>query len=232
MGGSTNVSTSSSQSQPLTADQRSAIFQGAMQNMSQTNPSYITGTGGTPAVYDDQGNVVTPGSGTSYSLNAPQYVAPTYQSAGTPQQISGGDLQQMQKDMTAGYTAPLDAAKATDITNENSDLAKRGIWSSGLAEQAMGDINKQYAPQYAQAGANATNAAYGLSNSQNQSVNSLAQQNANSANNFNITNAAQQNASNWAPLNYLQGLWNGTGGQTSSSNSFSFGLSGGVGGGT
>ena len=192
MGGGSTSSTS--QSQPLTADQRSAIFQGAMQNLSQTNPSYITGTGGTPGTPD------------AYSLTGPQYAAPTYQSPGTPE-----DLQQQ---MAAGYDARTQYQQDQADKTLNSNLASRGIWSSGLAQQAQQASDDSFKAQYAQNGANSANAAANLN-----------QQNANAQNTFNLANAGQVNQSNWAPLNYLAGIWNGTGGQTSSGESSGFNFS-------
>ena len=215
MGGSTSVneSSGSSQSAPLTASQRSGIYQGAIGDISSTDPSaFQNGTFSPP----------------------PAYAAPTYATSGTPQQIDGGNLQQLQSQMTSGYDAGTQYQQNQANATLNSNLAARGIWSSGLAQQAMQNQNDSFNAQYAQNGANATNAADSLQNSQNQSVNALAQQNANAQNTFNLANAQQNQASQWAPLTYLQGLWNGTGGQTSSSQnqSFGFGISGGVGGGT
>jgi len=200
MGGNASGGASSSESKPLNADERSAIFQGAMRDLSHTNPGYVK----------------------DGMLTGPQYEAPTYTSAPI-QQISNGDLQSLQKTMTSGYTAPLDYAKAKDTQNFNNSAGAKGIWSSGLAVKGENDINAGYAPQYAQAGANATNAAFGLQNSQNQSVNALRQQDTNAQNTFNLANASTANQSKWKPLDYLAGIWNGTGGQTSNSSSFNAG---------
>lgn len=232
MGGDTSVtasdSSANSQYQPLTASQRSDIYNGALSDISSSFPTMVKANGDG-----------------SYNLNSPTYQAPTYanagyQGAGAAQQIDGGDINKMQAGMTSGYTAGLDYAKQQDVSKENSTLAGRGIWSSGLADKAIQDVNSSYAGQYATAGANATNAAYNLANSQNQGVNTyntqnaatantLAQQNANAQNTFNLNNATNTQSSAWAPLTYLEGLWNGTGGQTgsSSSNSSSLGVSAG-----
>jgi hypothetical protein len=186
-------SSGDSSSAPLNATQRSDLYNSALSDI----------------------------GGTGSSIMPQGYTAPTYASARSPQMIQGGNLNTMQKQMTAGYTAPLDSAKATDLKNYNSDAAKRGVWSSGLALQGENDINKAYAPQYANAGAQATNATMGIENSQLQAANSLNQQNAGAQNTFNLANAQQGYQSNWAPLNYLQGIWNGTGGTIGSGSNMS-----------
>jgi hypothetical protein len=128
-------------------------------------------------------------------INLPVYQTPQYQ---TPGQFQAG-----------GYTAGLDYAKGQDTERLNSDLAKRGIWSSGLAEKAMGDLSAGYAPAYEKAGADQATAqnAYNLTGAQN-------------ANNFNVTNANNAYQAGWTPLEYLRNLWSGTSGQTSGSSSF------------
>ncbi|KAB0668939.1 hypothetical protein F6V30_13965 [Oryzomonas sagensis] len=135
------------------------------------------------------------GSASAGGINFPTYQTPTYQSA--------GDFQK------GGYTAGLDYAKAQDASKLNSDLASRGIWSSGLAEQATKDLNSAYSGAYEKAGADQATA-------QNQyNLNA-----ANQANQFNQTNAQNQFTSGWAPLNYLSSIWSGTAGNVGGSNSF------------
>lgn len=206
MGGGGNSSSSSSR--PLTGPQRSQIYQSALADFAGSAPDLFSS------------------NGKGYQVNVPEYEAPTYSSAGNPLQIAGGDLNALQQQMTSGYTSGLDYSKAKDETRANADLARRGVWSSGIAEKAIQDVDASYAPQYAKAGADATNAAFNLQNSQNQSINQLNQQAANSENTFNLANASAENQSQWAPLNFLQGIWNGTGGAISngSSGGFSFNI--------
>lgn len=128
-------------------------------------------------------------------INLPVYQTPQYQSPG-----------QFQK---GGYTAGLDYAKGQDIKNVNQDLANRGIWSTGLADAAVQNREAGYAPAYEKAGADQATA----QNAYNQNA-------ADSANNFNVTNTNNAYQAGWQPLQFLQGLWNGTSGQTSGSSSF------------
>lgn len=139
------------------------------------------------------------------SMNTPGYTAPTFQG------LSGGDYNALQDSILKGATSGLDYAKGQDMKNLDNDLAKRGIWSSGLAEQAIGDLNAKYAPQYEKAGADATTSRYNLQS-----------QESNAQNTFNLANAQQTNSSQWKPLEFLQGLWNGTGGAISSGGSSGF----------
>ena len=182
---------SSGTSRPLSAGERQDIYTSAIQNLKNTDQSIMP-----------QG-----------------YVAPSFASAGPAKTINGGDYDKLQADMTAGYTAPIQQAKETDLRNYNSDAAKRGVWSSGLALQGENDINKAYAPQFANAGAQATNARYALQSGEDQNQNQYNLQQSGAQNTFGLANAQQNYQSNWAPLNYLQGVWNGTGGTIGSSSS-------------
>jgi len=125
----------------------------------------------------------------------------------TAERVSGGDYNKLQGDLLSGYTAAIDRAKSQDSERLDSDLAKRGIWSSGLAVRAQNDLDERYIPQYASAGANATQARYGLQTQELTNVNAL--------------NSAEKDRayqSQWRPADYLAGIWNGTGGVISSSN--------------
>ena len=137
-------------------------------------------------------------------INMPVYQTPQYQTPGAFQE--------------GGYTAGLDYAKAKDMAALDSNLAKRGIWSSGLAEKAIGDTNAAYSGAYEKAGADQATA-----------QNAYNQQAAGNANTFNVTNANNSLAAGWKPLEYLNSLWNGTAGQTSGSSSFGQSLNFGIG---
>jgi hypothetical protein len=221
---------SASSNRPLTAPERSDLYTGALADFASTTPSLInTNTG--------SGVQGKPGySPTTYSLNAPSYNSPEYTSPEytyqtDPQMLSDGDLSALQQQMTSGYTSGLDYAKGKDTENLNADLAKRGVWSSGIADKAiLNQVDAVYAPQYAKAGADATAAADTLQSGQLQQANTLSAQNAQSQNafnaqnagtqnTFNLANASAQNSAQWAPLNYLQGIWNGTGGTMGSGSS-------------
>lgn len=168
-----------------------------------------------------QSNTTMPTGGADPGgINVPVYNAGAYQSPGAFQSLSGGDYQNLQDKVLAGYTAPLDAAKATDMRDVNSDAAKRGVWSSGLAMQAENDIAKAYAPQYAAAGGAATSQTTNLQAQELAGRNAFNQAGANAANAFNQSNAQNQFSAGWAPLNYLQNQWAGTAGNVGGSNSF------------
>lgn len=138
------------------------------------------------------------GSPSPGGINFPMYQAPKFETVGNSDPA-------LYNNILAGYTAPLDAAKRTDTTNFNNEAAKRGIWSSGLVEQGVDDINERYAPQYTAAGGAATSA---LSNElQNQ-------------NTFNQSTAQNNFSAGWAPLNYLSSLYAGTAGQVGGTNTF------------
>jgi len=142
-----------------------------------------------------------------YAVNNLWGVIPkTNYEAYKPQTITGGDYGKLQNDLLSGYTAAIDRAKSQDSERLDSDLAKRGIWSSGLAVRAQNDLDERYIPQYASAGANATQARYGLQTQEMTNVNAL--------------NSAEKDRvyqSQWRPADYLAGIWNGTGGVVSSS---------------
>lgn len=114
---------------------------------------------------------------------------------------------QLQGDLTKGYTAGLDYAKGKDIQNFNNSAGAKGIWSSGLAVKGEQDINNGYNPAYAKAGADATNARYALQ------AGDIAAANANK-----MAVADKKYESSWRPADYRAGVWNGTGGVVSSSN--------------
>lgn len=190
---------SSQTSKPLTGAERSEIYQAGMGNIS--------------------------GSMKDNTLNMPGYNAPSFASAATPLSMSPGDYQAMQKSLLEGGTAGLDYAKQKDLERFNESAAKRGIWSSGLAEQGETDIKTGYAPQYAAAGATAAGQAAGLQSQQNQSLNTLAAQEAAARNAFAQSNAQNLYQSQWQPLNYLKDIYNQSGGTISSGSSMQGSLS-------
>lgn len=205
MGGGSNSTSSSST--PLNAEQRASTFAGSLSAISGVAPTY-----------DKAGNITNQDAitqGANKTLGGMKYQAPTYVGAGTAQQLNGGDYDKLQSQLTTGYTAPLLQAKATDLTNNNSDLAKRGIWSSGLAVQSEDQINKAYAPQLANAGAQATAQTQTLKQQDLKNVNDFNLSSSAQANSFGMANAQQNYNSAWAPANYIQGSYNGTGGAVS-----------------
>lgn len=157
------------------------------------------------------------------NMNAPQYTSSGYVDPGAFKALQNGDYEALQESLLKGSTAALDRQKMLDSQNVDSDLAKRGIYSSGLAVRAQGDNNERYAPSYAQAAANAVNQRYAMQQSDLNNYNQYNLATAGARNTWNANDAAQKYQSAWAPLNYLTGLWNGTGGQVSKNSSVGYG---------
>lgn len=118
------------------------------------------------------------------------------------------DYGKLQSDLTSGYTAPIDRAKIIDMKRNDQAMADRGIYTSMNAIKSNNDVSERYIPQYAMAGANATNQRYALQ------AQDIAGANANK-----LTIADKQYESKWRPEDYKAGLWNGTGGTISSGTS-------------
>lgn len=144
------------------------------------------------------------------SFNAPVYQQGTYKA------MSDGDYNNLENSIYQSRTAGLDRAKSLDSQRIDSDLAKRGIWSSGLAQAAQGDNNERYATNYLQAGSDAATQRY-----------QAQQADLAGANAFDAAERDKQYQSKWQPLNYLSNLWGGTSGQNASGSGFTAGISAG-----
>lgn len=175
-----NSTTSSSR--PLTAAERNETYWAAMQNMARTDPRYNNG------------------NNESWLFEPLQYEGQTYQEMGN------GDYDRLEQNMYNSATAGLGRQEQLWRDQTDQSLADRGIWSSGVAQRAQGDVTERLAPQYAKAGADAALSRYQLQNANTQARNQ-----------FNQNEANQQWASRWRPLEYTSGLWNGTGGAISNS---------------
>ena len=110
----------------------------------------------------------TPTTATKALQGLGSYSNPQTYDPGEAKTLTGGDYNRLQNDILSGTTAGIDRAKYLDLQNTDSSAAKRGIWSSGLALKAANDVAERYAPQYAQAGANATQQRYALQSGENQ----------------------------------------------------------------
>jgi hypothetical protein len=175
---------STSNSRPLTADERAAAYNAGISSMGNT-----LGSG-----YLNNGSLNTSGL---------TYQTPTYQSLGD------GDYDAYQKSIYDSTANNLDTTWKNRSADINQSMADRGLWSSGVAEQVLNDdYNENWLPQYTQAANNAATTRYQLQ------AQDLANQNT-----FNTNQAEQEYNSKWRPLDYAQGLYNGTGGVISSSNS-------------
>ena len=134
-------------------------------------------------------------------------ISPSYTSykAPTVERLST-NYNQLQNDLTSGYSAPIQRQQDLAIQANDQAMADRGIFTSKNALDLNNDVREAYAPQFANAGANAIAQRYGLQ------TQDIANTNANK-----LTIADKQYESGWRPLDYKAGMWNGTGGVISSS---------------
>ncbi len=165
-----------------------------------------------------------------YQYQTPDYVDSPIYDSGDAKQMAGGDYDRLEQSIVTSRLAPLMEAYGQQSSKLDSDLAKRGIYSSGAATQAQNDLMASFLPQVTQAGADAATQRYGMQqqdlNSLNQynlsragSLNSATQAAAQNANSFNMENANRQYASAWKPAEYGAGIYNGTGGTVSTTGS-------------
>lgn len=239
---------SSSSSKPLSPAQRTDLYNAGMSNIfgsfggtpvyrevqqpvvqqpQQQEPIYASGDrmGG---FFNRQPEVPQTTAQSVYSAtpqqgiqpNFPQYQAPNYQYTSPYQSLSGGDYEALQNSLYTGATAGLRQYENEARDNIDQSLANRGIWSSGIAQAAQNDITDSLADTYSQAGAAATAQRYGLQAQELAQQNAFNQAESQFGNQFNMTNAGLNYQSQWAPLEFLAQLWNGTNGIASKSSSF------------
>jgi len=131
-----------------------------------------------------------------------QYKSPTYQAQ------NGGDYAGLQQNIYNSAANHLNTSWNNRSNEMQSSMAKRGLWSIGDTES---QIQKSYAedfqPAYQQVAANAAQQRYTLQSTDMQNQNT-----------FNQANADKEYNSKWRPLDYSSGLYNGTGGVVSSTN--------------
>jgi hypothetical protein len=181
---------STSSSRPLNAKERAAAYQAGIKNIGDS-----TGNSGLFSLGND-GNYTLDTSGLAY--NAPAY-----------NQLDNGDYASLEKNIVASRTAPLDEAWRKAQETMNQDASDRGLWSSGMPIKNEQDYYAQnFLPAYQQAGADAAIQRY-----------TMQQQDLQGQNAQNMANAQQNYESKYRPLDYLQGLYNGTGGVISSGGS-------------
>jgi hypothetical protein len=150
----------------------------------------------------------------------PEYQVEGYQQAGPYFQLGGGDYNRLEDSIVASRMAPLDYAQGKERERTDAELNKRGIFNSGAAVQAQGDVTDRFLPQYTQAGAEAATQRYGLEANDLSGLNQFRANDANAYNAYNLTNADKRYTANKNNLDYLARLWEGTGGQTSGSSGF------------
>lgn len=187
----------SSSSRPLTGAERSDIFRYGMGD--------ITRNATNPALQID-------------------YNAPEFQAASPYQTLSGGDYDAFQKSIYDSSTAGLSQFEKEARMDADQAVADRGLWASGVALANQNDITDSLADTYAKAGADAAVTRYGMQAQDLAGLNAWNQQDAAMRNNMAMENANRQYASQWAPLDYLSGVWNGTGGVIQSGKSSGWGI--------
>lgn len=152
-------------------------------------PTYVA-----PA-YQNPGNYRTFGDYTSTAFVDPGDASQaTFVDPGQARQMAGGDYARLEQNIANSITAPLDRAKQTDTVKTDADLARRGIWSSGLAVRALDDVNERYAPQYTSAGAQAATQRYGMEQTDLQNLNAYNAAKAAAETQNNQYNVGQMNA--------------------------------------
>lgn len=189
---SSGGSESKSTSKPLTGRERASIFNWGMNSVQ---------SGQNSGVFQD----------TDY--NAPQYQQSNYQA------MNDGDYDAYEQALYDSQVAGLDQYEQRSRENVDQDAANRGIWSSGVAMQNQNDLTDAFADNYQSAGANAAAQRYQMQQQDLQNQNNYNMNNAAMENQFNQNTAQQEYASQWAPLEYLMGMYNQTGGAVSSSKS-------------
>lgn len=187
---------SENSSKPLSAGERNKIYDAAISRIGNTIAS--GGIGGQ----------------TFASYQRPDYVDP-----GRAAMLSGGDYDALEKSIYDSATAGLSRFENLERERVNQDAADRGIWSSGLAMRAQGDVSERLAAEYARAGADATTQRYNLQAQELAGLNNYNLQSAGAANTFNQGNAASEYESKWRPLDYLAGIYGQANGTVSSGSS-------------
>lgn len=210
-GGSTSTST------PLTGAQRAELYNYGMasiggsipqlQNVAQyQTPNYVGAN-----IYDPGAgvsSVVDPGAGQNVMYD-PGTGYNTMYDAGAAERMGGGDYGRLEQSIIQSRMAPLEAAYATQTSKLDSDLAKRGIYSSGAAVQAQNDLTSSFLPQITQAGADAAAQRYALqqadiaaANQYNLSRTGQLQSGAEAANQYNLSRTGQLSSAGQAQNQY------------------------------
>ena len=207
-------------SRPLTGEERGDIFNWGMRSINSALGNYAAPapTAAQPGAAGKGQSQAQPTQGLegSEKLLAPQYRTPGYVYTGAPRTMSGGDYNRLEDSIVSSRWAPLQRYESQVRDRTDEDLNRRGIWSSGVATQAQNDITEQFLPQYTAAGAEAAAQRYGMQSQEQQFLNQLTAQEADRETAYRQAEAQQQFASQWAPLEYLMGLYNQTGGAISS----------------
>lgn len=132
------------------------------------------------------------------------YVAPLIERRDNPERLSQGDWEKLQ----AGLEAPIARQQQLALKENDQAMSDRGIFTSLNAIRSNDSTRETFAPQFAAAGATATQM---KAEDINRTNNLLAADTA-AVNAANMENANRRYESGWRPADYKAGLWNGTGG--------------------
>lgn len=210
MGGGQSKSKSSSTVQ--NAEQRRNIFQGGVNDIGNA-----------------LGQNTNNGAG-QFAL--PDYQGATFTGAGPASRLGGGDYGRLENSIRESQWAPIDALKTQRFADIDQEMADRGLYTSGVGADTKESIfARDFLPAYQGAANQAVSTRYGLEQADNQAANAFNLNSANMANQFNMQDAAGRNQAAWAPLEYLLGLYNQTGGSNSTSkgSSWNTNMSGSIG---
>lgn len=208
---------SASTSTPLTGAQRAELYNYGMASVGSSIPQlsnvaqYQAPTYTGSDVYDagmGVSSVVDPGAGQNIMYD-PGTGYSTMYDPGYAERMGGGDYNRLEQSILTSRLAPLESAYNTQASKLDSDLAKRGIYSSGAATQAQTDLTSTFLPQITQAGADAAAQRYALQQADLQAANQYnlsragqLQSGATAANTYNLSRAGQLSSSAQAQNQY------------------------------
>lgn len=173
-------------------------------------------------------------SGAAAATQGKDYVSPEYQDVTftnfqKPRSLTNEDYGRLEQEMYASRAAPLEAKWRERAGDINQEMAARGVSRGGVPITEKSKVfAREFAPLFAQAASEAATQRYGAQGTEQQALNNLNtsqvnarnqffQQSQGNKNQFNQAEAQQQYQSKWRPLDYLAGIYNGTGGVISSS---------------
>lgn len=158
-------------------------------------------------------------------MNVPEFDRRDFAGGGEARTLSGGDYDALQESLYGSATSGLSRFEEGERERIDQDLGDRGIYSSGAAVQAQGDLTESLGDVYGRAGTDAATQRYLMQLQEQQTLNQRDLQAAQMENVYGLQAAEQDYGAQWAPLDYLAGLWGQTGGTKSSGGSSGFGAS-------
>lgn len=135
------------------------------------------------------------------------------------ERLGNADWDRLEQQIVASRTAPLKQYESEARSAADEDLARRGIWSSGIAARNQNDITDSLSKYYTQAGADAATQRYGAQQADINAFNQL---------NLGYYNTDVQNATanKQIDTSYDLGLRNNALGYYTANNQYDLGLRG------